>query len=134
MKNRLLPASRDPTCTFLFTLFLKTDTAQTSVINIPQLFLVVLTFLYVFLNHLIQLCLLPSFIKYNHRVCTPFLFFFHYICKTLSHFVQLQFVKFHFFFFCQQLNQILRGLKLEAYIIYVGKYSSVHGISYEDIQ
>lgn len=133
MKNRLLPASRDPTCTFLFTLFLKTDTAQTSVIIIPQLFLVVLTFLYVFLNHLIQLCLLPSFIKYNHRVCTPFLFFFHYICKThiLCSFSLLNFI---FFFFCQQLNQILRGLKLEAYIIYVGKYSSVHGISYEDIQ
>lgn len=133
MKNRLLPASRDPTCTFLFTLFLKTDTAQTSVIIIAQLFLVVLTFLYVFLNHLIQLCLLPSFIKYNHRVYTPFLFFFSLYLQN-SHFVQLQFVKFHFFFFCQQLNQILRGLKLEAYIIYVGKYSSVYGISYEDIQ
>lgn len=133
MKNRLLPASRDPTCTFLFTLFLKTDTAQTSVIIIAQLFLVVLTFLYVFLNHLIQLCLLPSFIKYNHRVYTPFLFFFfHYICKThiLCSFSLLNFI----FFFCQQLNQILRGSKLEAYIIYVGKYSSVYGISYEDIQ
>lgn len=59
---------------FLLSLFLKTNTAQISVVITSQLF-VVSPFLYVSLSYLIYLCMLSRFIQYNHRVLAPFIVF-----------------------------------------------------------